>query len=433
MAAAVSEAGDSQHGDLLRGLFDAAVQAVMPAQCLPDFVPEPVRGRTLVVAAGKAAAAMAQIFEQRFAAQLTGIAVVPDGHEAACHSIEILTAAHPVPDARGVAASRRALEMAAGLREGDQLVCLLSGGSSALLCLPAEGLTLARKQALTRSLLNCGAPISDINCVRKHLSAIKGGRFALAAGGAACVTLAISDVAGDDPALIGSGPTVADASTSADASGILKKHGLLTDDVSGWLNNNASETPKPGDARIPACDYHIVAAAGDALAAAQAYAERNGVLVECLGDDLEGDASELAQAHARRLRELLNTLQRPGRPWLLLSGGETTVRVTGNGRGGRNTQYLLALAMALNGQPGVSALACDTDGIDGYGGHAGALYTPGLCDAWRARALDPAAFAANNDSAGFFALLDALIVTGPTRTNVNDFRAILLQPEAWPA
>lgn len=423
---------DSQGAEILLALFDTAVQAVLPSRCLPTFVPEPISGHTLVVAAGKAAATMAQTFEQHFSGAFEGIAVVPDGHDAVCETLEVVTASHPVPDSRGVAASRRVLELVGRLGEGDQLVCLLSGGASALLCLPADGLSLERKREITRTLLNAGAPVTDINCVRKHLSAIKGGRLATAASPAATLTLAISDVVGDDPAVIASGPTQADPTSSADAAAILARFGLLQGDVSTWLHDAKSETPKPGDPRLQNCDYRIIASGRTALVAAQKAAERDGLRVDCLGDDLEGDARELAQAHAMRVCEILSTTARPDRPRLLLSGGETTVAVTGAGQGGRNTEYLLALAMSLDGRPGVSALACDTDGIDGRGGHAGALYTPAVREAWLSRAMDPEAYAAENDSAGFFEALGALIATGPTRTNVNDFRALLLLPEAWP-
>lgn len=426
------EPTDVNARELLLALFRAGVEAVKPSKCLPAFIPAPAGGRTVLVAAGKAAASMAQTVEQHFPGPLSGIAVVPNGHELPCKSIDVLTAAHPVPDMRSVTASHRALELAHGLNGGDQLVCLLSGGGSACLCLPANGISLDHKQALITALLDQGAPISDINCVRKHLSGIKGGRLALAARPAACLTLAISDVVGDDPSTIASGPTQPDPGTSAEALKILKRHELLDAGVSRWLQSEGSETPKPGDDWLCNGRYQLIAAARDALDAAQSVAEKEGLRVENLGDDLEGTARALANAHVRRIDEILQT-RPPSQPRLLLSGGETTVRVTGNGKGGRNTEYLLALAAALDGRRGVSALACDTDGIDGRGGQAGAIYTPSLRDMWRSKNLDPARFAKDSDSAGFFASLDALVMTGPTLTNVNDFRAILLTPDAWRA
>ena len=426
----MSQLDEVKGQDLLKRLFETAVQAVMPSPCVARYMPEPTRRRTLVVAAGKAAASMAQAFEQHFPGPLSGIAVVPDGHEASGRNIEVLTAAHPVPDLRSVAASRRALELARGLGPEDQLICLLSGGGSACLCLPADDLSLDQKNRLISALLNNGAPISELNCVRKHLSGIKGGRLALAARPADSVTLAISDVVGDDPATIASGPTQPDPGSSAEAIEILKRYALLDDEIWCWLQSRDSETPKPGDDRLLGCSYQVIAAAGDALAAATALADCEGLQVECLGDDFEGDARELAQAHAMLVTEILSTSP-SSQSRLLLSGGETTVCVSGDGKGGRNTEYLLALATALDGRQGVLALACDTDGIDGRGGHAGAVYTPSLRKQWQSRSLEPADYASRNDSAGFFAALDALVVTGPTRTNVNDFRAILLLPDAW--
>lgn len=416
----------------LRAVFTETLAAVLPSNCLPPFVPEPSRGRTVVVGAGKAAAAMARTFEDSFAGSLSGVVVVPGQHEVPCHMIEVLTAAHPVPDARSVAASRHLLASVASLTAADQVVCLLSGGASSLLCLPAAGLSLEQKQALTHELLMVGADIRDINTVRKHLSAIKGGRLAMAMHPAHCLTLAISDVVGDDPAVIGSAPTLPDAGTSNDALAVLKKYAMQHHkEALAWLRNPASESPKPEHHRL-GCEYKIIASARDALGAAQLAGERRGWLVQSLGVDLAGDARRLAREHAEMVRRLLSAA-RPDKPLMLLSGGETTVCVTGNGRGGRNTEYLLALARAMDGQAGVYALACDTDGIDGYGGHAGAMYWPAQRAAWLEQALRPSSYAASNDSAGFFARLGGLVDCGPTLTNVNDFRAILIMPEAWGA
>lgn len=412
----------------LSDLFREALQAVEPARCCAPAIPAPGNGRTVVVGAGKAAAAMAQALEAQFKTPVEGVVVVPDGHEAKCEHIRVMVASHPVPDARGFAASQAILAAVAGLSESDQVVCLLSGGGSSSLCMPGAGVTLAHKQALSKLLLMAGADIGEINCVRKHLSAVKGGRLAMACYPARCITLAISDVPGNDPALIASGPTYPDPTRSSDALAVLKKYRLPVDNVVvQWLGQPASESPEPGEAQFARCQMRVIASGTEALAAAEKYALQQDVEVLNEGAALDGPARVLAARHARWALEA-RVAAADGKPRLLISGGETTVAVTGSGRGGRNTEYLLALAETLDGEAGIFALACDTDGIDGSSGAAGALYDPGLARRWRARGLQPSDFLAANDSAGFFSELDALIHTGPTLTNVNDFRALLVVP-----
>jgi hydroxypyruvate reductase len=410
--------------ELLLALFQAAISAADPALCLPPHLPSPPRGRTLVIGAGKAAAAMARAVEDHWSGALTGLVITRYGHGVPCRRIEVVEAGHPLPDAAGNTAAGRVLALVQECGPDDLVLCLVSGGGSALLSLPAPGVTLDDKQQLTRALLRSGAAIGEINCVRKHLSAIKGGRLALAAAPARVLSLIISDVPGDDPAVIASGPAAADASTSAEALAILEHRRIaLPPAVRAWLLRPESETPKPGDPRLADVQNRLIATPRLALDATAAHARAAGVEPLVLGDALEGEARELGRAHAA-------LVQRQGamgaRPCVLLSGGETTVSVRGSGRGGRNTEYLLSLALALGGAPGVWSLAADTDGIDGTENNAGAIATPDTLARAAACGLDPAALLAANDSYGFFAALGDLIVTGPTRTNVNDFRAILI-------
>ncbi|WP_026380824.1 glycerate kinase type-2 family protein [Afifella pfennigii] len=411
----------------LRGLFDAAVAAADPRLSLSPHLPAPPAGRTIVVGAGKASAAMAKALESVWPGEIGGLVVTRYGHSVPCQRIEIVEAAHPVPDAAGENAARRMFELVSGLREDDLVIALISGGGSALLTLPPPGLTLADKQALSRALLSCGAPISEMNCVRKHLSAIKGGRLAAAAFPARTVTLAISDVPGDDPAEIASGPTVGDTTSAAEALQILKRYQIdIPDAAHGWLASAEAETPKPGDRRLARAEFRLIATPARALAAAAATARMEGVFPIILGDALQGEARELARSHAGLVLHKLrgHTLQTP---FVLLSGGETTVTMSGDGkgRGGRNTEYLLALVLALRGEKNVYAIACDTDGIDGSQDNAGALAGPDTLSRAAALGLNAQAALAGNDSYSFFAALDDLVVTGPTLTNVNDFRAIL--------
>jgi hydroxypyruvate reductase len=410
---------------VLREMFDAAVAAVAPALVVPRALPPPPRGRTLAVGAGKAAAAMAMSVEEHWPGELSGLVVTRYNHGAPTRRIEVVEAAHPVPDPAGRAAAGRLLELAQGLGPDDLMLCLLSGGGSALLALPAPGLELAHKQAVTTALLRSGAAIGDINCVRKHLSAIKGGRLAAAAAPAEVHTLAISDVVGDDPATIASGPTVADPTTFADALYVLERYRIEAPaPVLGHLRAAAEETPKPGDERLARGRVQVIARPRDALAAAARVARTAGIEAVPLGDDLEGEARELGREHAR-----LALAERRQGPIVLLSGGEVTVTLAGTtGRGGPNAEYVLALAQALDGAPGVHALACDSDGIDGSEDNAGARIGPDTLARAAALGLDPVRALAGNDAYPFFEALGDLVTTGPTRTNVNDFRAILVLP-----
>jgi glycerate 2-kinase len=419
-------------GTLLRSLFDAALAAADPRHALRGHLPDPVPGRTLVVGAGKASAAMAAALEAAWPGPLEGLVVTRYGHGVRCARIEIVEAAHPVPDAAGEAAARRIRELARGLGAEDQLVFLASGGGSALLSLPAPGLTLADKQGVTRALLRSGATIAEINTVRKHLSAIKGGRLAAAAAPARLVTLAISDVPGDDPAVIASGPTVPDPSSLADARAVLAKYDIAEPPaVLGHLARADAETPKPGDPAFARAAWRLVASPQASLAAAAAAAYERGITPIVLSDRVEGEAREVARVHAAIALQLRAGAFRVGDrivapPAVLLSGGETTVTVKGGGRGGRNVEFLLALGVALDGAAGISALACDTDGIDGTEDNAGAILYPDSIARAARRGISAKAALADNDGYGFFAVLGDLVVTGPTLTNVNDFRAILV-------
>jgi glycerate 2-kinase len=419
-------------GDFLRALFAAALAAADPDRALAERLPAPVRGRTVVVGAGKAAAAMAHAFEARWPDPLEGLVLTRYGHAVSCRRIEVVEASHPVPDMAGMRAAERILALARGLGPDDQLVFLASGGGSALLTLPAPGLTLADKQAVTRALLRSGATIAEINSVRKHLSAIKGGRLAAAAAPATLVTLAISDVPGDDPAVIASGPTVPDASTFADARAVLAKYRIEPPAaIVAHLREAAAETPKPGDPIFSRARFELVASPEESLRAAAALALRRKIAPIVLSDRIEGEARDVAAVHAAialqlraRRFQVGDRVIRP--PAVLLSGGETTVTVGGNGRGGRNTEFLLALAVALDGAQRISAIACDTDGIDGTEDNAGAVLYPDSIARAATRGIAARAALADHDGFGFFAALGDLVSTGPTRTNVNDFRAILV-------
>ena len=408
---------------LLRRMFDAAVAAAAAANRVPPHLPAPPPGRTVVVGGGKAAAAMAKAVEDNWPGTLEGLVVTRYGHVVATRRIEVVEAAHPVPDVAGRDAAGRMLDLVAGLGEADLALCLISGGGSALLALPAPGLTLEDKQAVTAALLRSGATIGEINCLRKHLSAIKGGRLAAAAHPARIVTLAISDVPGDDPAVIASGPTVPDPTTFAEARAVLAKYAI--DEpvaVIEFLDRSEDETPKPGDPRLGRAETILIARPADSLAAAAEVAEAAGYRALLLGDDLEGEARALGAEHGRLALEHAASNE----PVALISGGETTVTVTGAGRGGRNAEYLLGLALALDGAPGIRAIACDSDGIDGSEDNAGAVIDPSTLTRARDLGLDAAARLGDNDAYGFFAALGDLVVTGPTLTNVNDFRAILI-------
>ncbi|KQW87174.1 hydroxypyruvate reductase [Massilia sp. Root418] len=416
---------------LLRSMFDAAVAAAQPSLCLPAHLPEPPRGRTLVIGAGKASAEMARVLEQHWPGELSGLVVTRYGYAVPCLRIEIAEAAHPVPDAKGQEAARRILAMVQGLTADDLVICLISGGGSALLPMPHPALDLAVKQEINRALLQSGATIGEMNCVRRHLSAIKGGRLAAACHPARVVTLLISDVPGDNPADIASGPTCADATTCADALDILKRYGIsVPAAVTQLLESGASESIKPGDPRLARSEVRLITAPQIALEAAAEVARKAGITPYIMGDSIEGEARDVGIVMAGIARQVAMRGQPFEAPCVLLSGGETTVTIRGKGRGGRNVEFLLSLGVSLNGHPGIYAIACDTDGVDGQEEIAGAIIGPDMLEkAWGQR-INPRLSLANNDGHGFFQALGASVVCGPTLTNVNDFRAIYVEPQA---
>ena len=413
----------------LRRLFDAAIASAQPALCIPPHLPDPanVRGRLVVIGAGKASAAMAQAVEQHWPGPLTGLVVTRYGYDAPCERIEIVEAAHPVPDEAGLRAAERLLAFVSGLTADDVVLCLISGGGSALLPLPLGGVTLADKQTINRALLASGATITEMNCVRRHLSAIKGGRLAAACHPARVLTLLISDVPGDDPIDIASGPTVADPTTCADALDIVRRYGIeLPPAAREVLESGRGESVKPGDPRLAGIETRIVAAPQQALEAAAAVAREAGVTAHILGDAIEGEARDVGKVLAGLALQVAGRGQPFTAPCVLLSGGETTVTVRGTGRGGRNVECLLSLGIALGGHPRIHALAGDTDGVDGQEEIAGAVWTPDTLQRAWALGLRPKDRLADNDGHGFFEALGDQVITGPTRTNVNDFRAVLV-------
>ena len=428
----------TQSRELLESLFRAAVGAAHPSRCLPPALPEaPPRGRLIVLAAGKGAGSLTEVAEQHYLARipeerLDGIAVTRHGYGRPTRRIAMVEAGHPVPDEAGLKGTERALAFAQAAGADDLVLVLLSGGASANWIAPAPGISFADKQATTRALLRSGANIGEINCVRKHLSRIKGGRLARLAHPAPVVTLAISDVPGDDPAVIGSGPTVPDPTTLADARAIVGKYRLdLPEAVKRALNDPGNESPKPGDRIFADTSYRIIARPADALAAAQGRVREAGYDCVVLGDRLQGEAREVAAAHARLARDFAATHRRMA----ILSGGELTVTLKGGGRGGPNQEYALALAIHLAGAKGIAALAADTDGTDGGRGRpddpAGAFIDDTTLARATAAGLDPAAFLADNDSTGFFNGIGDLFTPGPTFTNVTDFRAIVVDRPAF--
>ena len=407
-------------------MFDAAVAAADPLQRVPAYLPERPPGRVVVVGAGKASARMAQAVEQVWDGPLSGLVVTRYGHAVACERVTVVEAAHPVPDAAGERAARRILELVSGLSADDLVLALISGGGSALLALPAPGITLADKQEISTALLRCGASIETMNLVRKHLSAIKGGRLAAAAFPATTVGLLISDVPGDDPAVIASGPTVPEASTPAQALAALANyHVTVPPAVRAHLEATPS-CPGPHDPRMARVRNHVIAAPQQSLEAAAAVARQAGVTPVILSDSLEGEAREVGIVLAGIARQVHRHGQPATAPCVLLSGGETTVTVRGTGRGGRNVELLLALALALRGAQEMHAIACDTDGVDGAEEVAGALVGPDTLRRAEQLGVSAAAALADNDGHGFFAALGDQVVTGPTLTNVNDFRAVLI-------
>ena len=412
---------------ILKSLFDAAISVADPALCVAPYLPPDDGGRLIVIGAGKASAAMAQAVEAHWSGPLDGLVVTRYGHGVPCQRIEIVEAAHPVPDTAGALAAQRVLDKLRGLQPSDRVLALISGGGSALLAAPAAGVTLAEKRAITSALLKSGAAISEINCVRKHLSAIKGGRLAATAWPASVLTLAISDVPGDDPAVIASGPTVADPTTVHDALRVLDLYGIvIADRLRARLLSGELETPKPGDPRLAKSEFRLIASPRQMLEAAAKAARQLGITPLILGDAIEGEAREVGKV----LAGMAISCGRHGfpaeKPCVLLSGGETTVTLKGAGRGGRNSEFLLGLALALDGAPGIHALAADTDGIDGSENNAGALIGPDTLSRAKKIGLDIRQHLADNDAWGYFSALGDLLVTGPTRTNVNDFRAILI-------
>ncbi len=412
----------------LRSLFDAAIAAAQPAGTLAAHLPPPPRGRTLVVGAGKASAEMARALEAHWSGPLSGLVVTRYGHGAATRAIEIVEASHPVPDQAGIDAAARMMAMVKGLSADDLVIALISGGGSSLLPMPLPGLTLADKQAVNRALLVSGATINEMNCVRRHLSGIKGGRLAAACAPARVVTLAISDVPGDGPGNIASGPTVADPTTCADALAIVARYAIdLPAAVRDVLATGAGETPKPGEAGLASAAFHLIATPQASLEAAAAVARAAGVTPHILGDSLEGEARDVGVVLAGIATQVARRGQPFAAPCVLLSGGETTVSVRGGGRGGRNVEFLLSLAIALGGDERIHALAGDTDGVDGAAEIAGAVIGPTTLTRAFAAGLNPAASLADNDGHGFFGALGDGVVTGPTLTNVNDFRAILIE------
>jgi hydroxypyruvate reductase len=412
---------------VLRDLFAAAVAAASPATCVPPNLPRRPRGRTIVVGAGKAAAAMAAAVERHWDGPLEGLVVTRYGHGVPCSRIRVVEAGHPVPDAAGPAAAGEILSLVRGLTPDDLVLCLISGGGSALLALPADGVTLADKQAINRALLRSGAHIGEINVVRKHLSAIKGGQLAVAAAPAQVVSLIISDVPRDDLSIIASGPTIADPSTNAQALAILRKYEIeIPAGALKRLSDPALETPKPGDIRLAEVDNRLIATPQISLEAAAEVARAEGFAPLILGNAIEGEAREVGIVHAGIATQCGSHGQPAAPPCCLISGGETTVTVRAKGRGGRNAEFLLSLMLALDGHPAIAALACDTDGIDGSEDNAGAVLLPDSLERIRGAGLDPQALLADNDAYSAFAAIGDLVVTGPTRTNVNDFRAILV-------
>ena len=430
----------TQPREFLESLFRIAVVRALPLQNTAACLPPPPKGRTIVIGAGKAGGSMAQAVEALWPpdAPLEGLVVtryhhIPPRPEGLVQRIELVEAAHPVPDAAGLVAAQRILAMVQGLTKDDLVLCLISGGGSALLTLPAEGLTLEDKQRINKALLSSGATISEMNCVRKHISRIKGGRLAAACAPARVVTLTISDVPGDDPSIIASGPTVPDATTCADALAILNRYGIEAPaTVLADLQSGVLETPKPGDTVFASHEVHMIATPQQSLEAAATAARAAGLNAYILSDEMEGESREVGKVHAALARGVALKGQPFSRPCVILSGGETTVTIkklpdgVAKGRGGRAGEFCLGLALALQGQSGVYALAADTDGIDGVEDNAGAFVAPDTLARAQALGMKIDTCLDRNDTYGFFQPLGALVVTGPTNTNVNDFRALLI-------
>jgi hydroxypyruvate reductase len=412
---------------LLVKMFEAAIESAQPGHCVPLHLPEPGAGRTIVIGAGKASSAMARALEQHWVGPLTGLVVTRYGYAVPCERIEIVEAAHPVPDQAGLDAARRMMSLVQGLSADDTVICLISGGGSALLPLPLDGITLEDKQLVNRALLASGATIGEMNCVRRHLSGIKGGRLAAACHPARVVTLLISDVPGDRPADIASGPTVGDPTTCLDALAIVKRYGIeLPAAVREVLESGRGESIKPGDARLARCETRMIATPQMALEAAAIVAREAGITPYILGNAIEGEARDVGKAMAGMALQVAEYGQPFARPCVMLSGGETTVTVRGQGRGGRNVEFLLSLGLTLEGRAGIHVIAGDTDGVDGQEEIAGAVLAPDTLERAWGLGIKPADSLQNNDGHGFFGALGDSVVTGPTLTNVNDFRAVLV-------
>ena len=408
-------------------LFRTAVDAADPHLCLPAFLPEPPKGKTVVIGAGKASAKMAQALEQHWKGDLSGVVVTRYDHAVPTKQIKIIEASHPVPDEAGMAATQQIKNCVANLSEDDLVICLISGGGSALLVDPVPGLDLVQKQAINKALLRSGVSIDEMNCVRRHLSSVKGGKLAALCHPAQVLSLLISDVPNDNFLDIASGPTVPDPTTCADALRIIDRYDIaLPENVLELLRSGETETVKPGDPRMERVTAKLIATPQMSLDAASQKARSAGVDALIIGDALEGESSELGRSMAETAKHVASRQPISERPCVLLSGGETTVTVKGNGRGGRNVEFLLALAIALDGASGIHAVAGDTDGIDGIEEIAGAYISPDTLKRSSLLAMDPNAYLANNDGHSFFEALDDSVITGPTLTNVNDFRAILI-------
>lgn len=423
-----SEGERNQHArKFLFELFHSAVDAARPDYCVPRYLPSHPPGRTIIIGAGKASAAMAKTVEEHWRGELSGLVVTRYGYGVTTKRIAIIEADHPVPDRAGIHAAASMLKQVAGLTQDDLVICLISGGGSALLPMPIGEITLGEKQSVSRALLNSGASISEINCVRRHLSALKGGRLGVACYPSRLVTLAISDVPGDREIDIASGPTVADPTTCQEALCILKRYRIeLPPSVLSVLESGQGESVKPNDHRLSRASFHLVAAPQQSLEAAATYARRQGIEVIILGDSLEGEARELGKAMAAIALQVARHGQPQKPPCVILSGGETTVTVRGDGRGGRNVEFLLSMGIALRGHPGIHAIAGDTDGVDGMEEIAGAYLAPDSLARAEIKNIIPIQSLDNNDAHSFFETLGDSIVTGPTLTNVNDFRAVLV-------
>jgi len=413
----------------LRDMFNTAINAGRGEETLIKALPDPPKGKTIVIGAGKAAAAMAQTVENHYKGDIhDGLVITRYGHGISCRKIQVVEASHPCPDAAGQKAALSILEKVSNLTADDLVICLLSGGGSSLMSVPAAGISLADKQAVTKSLLKCGASIDEINCVRKHISAIKGGRLTRIVHPARIITFAISDVPDDDPSVIASGPTVPDPTTFSDAMSVIRKYGInLPPTVADYLKTSADETPKENDVCFANSRMVITATPQNALEAAAAFAKKYGVTPLILGSAIEGEAREVAKVHSGIVKQIKRYSEPVKAPCVILSGGETTVTVkNGAGHGGRNMEFALSLAINLKGVPGVYAIACDTDGIDGTEDAAGAIVMQDTLKNGIRSGMKGSEYLLNNDSYSFFKKIDSLVITGPTLTNVNDFRAVLI-------